>query len=358
MNAMRWLYRLKSLWAALLALCIGGLIMLLTGANPMVAYGALLQGALFDYWGFAATLNKVCPLLLASLAVAIPFRAGLFNLGAEGQIYMGALAATAAALYLPELPGGLGIILCTFAAALGGGLWGLIPGWLKAVRDTNEIIASLLMNYLAINLVSYLVAGPMGAPNAPYPYSAKIPDSYQLPTLLPRTDAHLGVLIALAFTLIVIATLRQTAFGFVLRVIGHSPDVGRYAGMPVSQSLIWAFTIGGALAGIAGAYEVLGTKYRLFHLFSAGYGFDGLVVAFLASGQIAGLIPASAFLAVLQAGARTMQTSAGVESTIVLVIQGLVVMFVAASVALRWANRRWATPLKPSPILTPEEETS
>lgn len=197
----------------------------------------------------------------------------------------------------------------------------------------------------------------MGEPDAPYPYSAKIPVSYQLPNLLPRTDAHIGVLVAIVLTLVSVIAFRQTTFGFVLRVIGHSPDAGRYAGMPVSQSLIWAFAVGGALAGIGGAYEVLGIKYRLFHLFSAGYGFDGLVVAFLASGQIAGLVPAAAFLAILQAGARAMQTSAGVESTLVLVIQGLVVMFVAASVAFRWFNRRGLTPSRSPAHLTPEEET-
>lgn len=349
MTGFRWFNVLKSLWAVLLALLIGGVVMLATGANPLVAYIALVQGSLLDYWGLAATLNKFCPLLLASLAVVVPFRAGLFNLGAEGQIYMGALSTTLAALYGPELPGSLGIIFCTLAGALGGGLWGLIPGWLKAVRGINEIIVSLLMNYLAINLVSYLVEGPMQELNAPYPYSPEIPETYRLPILLPRTDAHAGVLVALVLAIAVLVLFRQTAFGFALRVIGTSPDTGRYAGMPVSRLLSLSFAIGGACAGIAGAYEVLGVKYRLYHLFSAGYGFDGLVAAFLAAGNPLWLMPSAAFLAILQAGARTMQTAAGVESTLVEVIEGLVVMFVAASIALKPNRRRGKLPLLPQP---------
>lgn len=334
---------LKSLWAVVLALLLGALIIAATGHNPVVAYAALIQGAVLDYWGLAATLNKLCPLLLSSLAVALPFRAGLFNLGAEGQIYMGALGATLLSLWLPHLPGGLGLIFCTLAGALSGAIWGAIPAWLKAARGTNEIISSLLMNYLAINLVSYLVAGPMKEPGAPYPYSFEIPLTYRLPIALPRTDAHWGVGVAILLVLAAALVLRRTIAGFALQVTGANPEAGRYAGIPVSRYLLSAFAAGGAAAGIAGAYEVLGVKYRLYHLFSPGYGFDGLVIAFLAPQHPLWLIPAAAFLAILQTGARTMQTVAGVEATIVQVIQGLVVMFVAASVAWRFlVPRRFA----------------
>jgi simple sugar transport system permease protein len=338
MKQIQWFFALKSLWAVVLALLLGAAIVAVTGHNPGVAYGALIQGAVLDYWGLAATLNRLCPLLLSSLAVMLPFRAGLFNLGAEGQIYMGALGATLAALYLPQLPGVLGIALCTLTGACSGALWGAIPGWLKAVRGTNEIISSLLLNYLAINLVSYLVSGPMKEPGAPYPYSYEIPTNYHLSIILPRTDAHLGVLVAILLVLLAAFVVRRTIAGFALQVTGSNPKAGHYAGILISRYLVGAFALGGAAAGIAGAFEVLGVKYRLFHLFSSGYGFDGLVIAFLAPSNPLWLIPAAAFLAILQTGARTMQTVAGVEVTIVQVIQGLVVMFVAASMSWRWLN--------------------
>lgn len=346
---------LKSLWAVVLALLLGAVLIAATGHNPWIAYVALVQGAVLDYWGLAATLNKLCPLLLSSLAVALPLRAGLFNLGAEGQIYMGALGATLVALALPQLPGVLGIVLCTLAGALAGGLWGAIPGWLKAVRGTNEIISSLLMNYLAINLVSYLVAGPMKEPGAPYPYSYEIAPAYHLPIVLPRTDAHLGVLLAILLVCVVAIGVQRTIAGFALQVTGTNPIAGRYAGIPVSWYLLGSFAAGGAAAGMAGACEVLGVKYRLYHLFSSGYGFDGLVIAFLAPQHPLWLLPSAAFLSVLQTGARTMQTVAGVEVTIVQVIQGLVVMFVAASVALRFVSPRWFSAWRQQ-HLAPEEQ--
>lgn len=357
LDLLRWVFALKSLWAVVLALLLGAVIMVAIGRNPVIAYAALVQGAVLDYWGLAATLNKLCPLLLSSLAVALPFRAGLFNLGAEGQLYMGALGATLVALYLPHLPGVLGIVCCTLAGALSGAIWGAIPAWLKAVRGTNEIISSLLMNYLAINLVGYLVAGPMQEPGAPYPYSYEIPTAYRLPIVLPRTDAHLGVLVAILLVCVTAVVVQRTIAGFALQVTGANPVAGRYAGIPVSRYLLAAFAAGGAAAGIAGAYEVLGVRYRLYHLFSPGYGFDGLVIAFLAPHHPLWLIPSAAFLAILQTGARTMQTVAGVEGTIVQVIQGLVVMCVAASVAWRFVHPRWFAAVQhpPSAPIAPEE---
>jgi len=254
LKVIRFFYMLKSLWAVIGALMVGAVLIAISGSNPLTAYQALFKGAFFDYYGFATTLVKMSPILLAGLAVLLPLRVGQFNIGAEGQIYLGALFATVAALYLPEMPGWLHILVCILAGMLGGALWGAIPGYLKAYHGINEVIITLLMNYVGIDLVNYFVSGPMMAEGAPYPYSPEIREALWLPILMPRTDAHLGVGVGLAF---------------------KNPVAARYAGISVRRSIFLTMVLGGSLAGLAGTFEVLGLKYRLFHHFSAGYGFDG-----------------------------------------------------------------------------------
>jgi len=343
---LRWIYRLKSVWAVLLALVIGAGFIAATGHDPLTAYGVLFHGAFVDYWGFATTLVKLSPLLLAGLAVALPLRVGLFNIGAEGQIYIGALFATVVALYGPELPGVLGIPLCAAAGALGGGLWALIPAYLKAYRNLNEVIVTLLMNYIAINIVSYFVNGPMMAQGAPYPYSPEIRESLWLPYLLPRTDAHMGVLVALAAALILFFIFQRTTVGFSLATVGRNPGTARYAGMSVRRHILLSMIIGGGLAGLAGTFEVLGLKHRLFHMFSDGYGFDGIVIAFLANANPIGSAVAATFLAGLESGANIMQRSVGVPVTVIEAIEGLVVIFVAAGLAFNFRTSYWAKVLQ------------
>jgi ABC-type uncharacterized transport system permease subunit len=333
---LRIVYLLKGVWAVLAALLLGSGLIWLAGSSPIDAYHALFAGAFFEYHGFATTLVKMSPMLLAGLAVALPLRAGLFNIGAEGQIYLGALFATWAALYLPAMPGPLHIFICSIAGMIGGGLWALIPGYLKAYHDINEVIVTLLMNYIGINIVSYFVSGPMLAEGAPYPYSDEIPSELWLPYILPRTDAHLGVVIGIILAIVLYVVFRRTSFGLSLSTVGHNPAAARYAGMSVKRHIILSLVFGGMLAGLAGTYEVLGLKYRLFHLFSGGYGFDGLVVALLAAGNPLFVAIAALFLGGLRSGANIMQRAVGVPTTVVEAIQGLVVIFVAASVAFRY----------------------
>jgi simple sugar transport system permease protein len=314
----------------------------LAGSRPLAAYAALFNGAFFEYHGIATTLVKMSPLLLAGLAVVLPLRAGLFNIGAEGQIYLGALFATLAALYLPAMPGWLHIIVCSLAGMLGGALWALIPAYLKAWHNINEVIVTLLMNYIGINLVSYAVSGPMLEEGAPYPYSAEIDKSLWLPHILPRTDAHLGLVIGIVLAFLMYFVLERTSVGYSINTVGRNPSAARYAGMSVRQHIVWSLVMGGALAGLAGTYEVLGLKYRLFHMFSAGYGYDGIVVAFLSGGHPLFSILAALFLGGLRSGANIMQRAEGVPTTVVDTIQGLVIIFVAASLAFRFEQSRWA----------------
>jgi ABC-type uncharacterized transport system permease subunit len=341
-TAVRLLYATKSVWAILCALLVGAIVIMAGGSDPLAAYAALFHGAFFEYHGIATTLVKMSPLLLAGLAVVLPLRAGLFNIGAEGQIYLGALFATLAALYLPAMPGWLHIIVCSLAGMLGGALWALIPAYLKAWHNINEVIVTLLMNYIGINLISYAVSGPMMDEGAPYPYSAEIREDLWLPHILPRTDAHLGVVIGVALAVLMYFVLERTSVGFSINTVGRNPQAARYAGMSVRQHIVWTLVAGGALAGLAGTYEVLGLKYRLFHMFSAGYGYDGIVVAFLSGSHPLYAILAALFLGGLRSGANIMQRAVGVPTTVVDSIQGLVVIFVATSLAFRFEQSRWA----------------
>jgi len=331
----------RTIWAVLAALVCGSVLFLSAGANPIEAYRTLFGEAFFDYFGVGSTLVKFSPIVLAGLAVTLPLRAGLFNVGAEGQIYIGALFCSVAALYVPVAVPFIHLLLCIAFGFVGGALWALIAGWLKAYRGINEVIVTLLLNYVGINIVSYAASGPMMEEGAPYPYSAEIPDYLHLPLIMPPTDAHAGAILGIVLAVALWWFLKYTRYGFAMTTVGSNAQAARYAGISVERQILVAMMMGGGLAGLAGALEVLGVKYRLFHLFSAGYGFDGIVVAFMASANPI-LVPVAAyFLSGLRAGAQLMQRAVGVDSTIVDAIQGLVVIFVAASLAIRFEDSRW-----------------
>ncbi|MES0884384.1 ABC transporter permease [Roseibium sp. SCP14] len=324
--------QIRVLTAIILALAVGAVFITVDGSNPLEAYKVLFTESFFDYWGLSNTLVDMSPMLLAGLAVILPLRAGLFNIGGEGQIYMGGLFGALFALALPDLPGWIGIPMIFVCAAIGGGLWAAIPAYLRAYRDINEVIVTLLMNFIAIHIVSYAVAGPLLAESAPYPYSEEVSSQYRLPIMLARTDAHMGFLIGIVCAVLLYFWLRSTPSGFKLDLVGRNRQAAKYAGVNTKRQIMIAMIVGGMFAGLAGAIEVIGLKYRLFHLFSDGYGYQGIIVAFLATLNPL-LAPLSAFfLAGLSAGAGTMQRAVGVEGSIIEVIEGLVVLFVAAAI--------------------------
>lgn len=199
---------------------------------------------------------------------------------------------------------------------------------------------------MAINIVSFAVSGPMMAQGAPYPYSPEIRESLWLPYIMARTDAHLGAVIALVAALIMFVVFRYTSIGYSLDTVGQNKDAARYAGMSVRRHILGAMVVGGSLAGLAGTFEVLGLKHRLFHLFSGGYGFDGIVIAFLADANPLGSVVAAMFLAGLESGANIMQRATGVPVTVIEAIEGLVVIFVAAGLAFNFQRSRWARILR------------
>ncbi|MBL1176718.1 ABC transporter permease [Pantanalinema sp. GBBB05] len=333
-NLARLLPVLSSVFAIAAALLVGAGLIAIAGVNPLQAYSVLFREALANYYGFGNTLTKMAPLLLASLGILVALKAGQFNIGGEGQIYLGGLGAAIVGLSFQGLPAIVHIPLALAGGFLGGAIWGLIPGYLKAVRGVNEVITTLLLNYVAQYLVSYMVSYPLLEPGAPSPFSPPIAATAQLPILLPQTQTHAGILLGLGLAGVLWFVLTLTPWGYQIEAVGQNPIAARYAGMSVPKTIMAAMAVSGGLAGLAGAGEVMGLRYRLFENFSPGYGFDAIAIAFLSRGNIAGVVLISLFFGTLRSGANVMQRSAGVPFTVVYAIQGLTVLFIAIALVL------------------------
>jgi simple sugar transport system permease protein len=310
------------------ALAVSSLIMLAFHANPMMALEALFQGALGSEQGLAETLVQTSALIFAGLGVAIAFRAGLFNIGAEGQIVAGGLctAVAGAALHLPtffEVP------LCLAAGAAGGAIWGGIAGVLRARFGASEVITTIMLNYVAFLGSSYLVSGPLrGDANAPE--TAPIAASAVLPALIANTRLTAALPIAVALALALAWWLRRSVAGYELRAVGSAERAARYAGVDPGRVIMQAMAMAGALAGLAGATEVLGLLHRFNAGLSPGYGFTSIAVALLGGSDPIGVIFSAFFFGALQNGALAMQALAGVPKDLVSVVEGLIILFMAA----------------------------
>ncbi|TAE58690.1 MAG: ABC transporter permease [Nostocales cyanobacterium] len=325
---------ISPLIAIISALLVGAGLILLAGANPIAAYTALFQESITTYFGFGNTLTKMTPLLFTSLGILVALKGGQFNIGGEGQIYLGALGSSLIGLFIPGIPAFIHIPLALFVGFIFGAIWGFIPGYFKAVKSVNEVITTLLLNYIAINLISYLVQNPLKAENAPSPYSEIIAKTAQLPIILPQSLAHAGILLALITAVILWIFLEKTPLGYQIKTVGFNPIAARYAKISVEKTIILVMSLAGGLAGLAGSCEVMGLKYRLFEQVSPGYGFDAIAIAFLSRGNIGGVVLTSLFFASLRSGANIMQRSAGVPVTVVYAIQGFTVLFIAIALAV------------------------
>ncbi|HEY3343912.1 MAG TPA: ABC transporter permease [Anaerolineaceae bacterium] len=334
---------LLPLLAVPVAFLIGAVMLALLGADPLRAYGVLLSGAFGNLSGITQTLAKATPLLLVGLGVVIAFRGGVINIGGEGQLIVGALATTAAALAMPKLPGVILLPVAMLAGALAGAVWGGIPGVLKARLGVNEILSTIMMNAIAIQLSLFLLTGPLLDPKQAgsgsfIPQSAILPQSVWLVRLVPRTLFHAGALLAVVLAILVYIFLWRTTIGYRIRAVGLNPDAARYAGIrvPIYQAL--ALILGGAFAGLAGAVEVMGIEHRMMDGLSGGYGFTGIVAALFGGLHPLGAIPAAILFGGLLVGADQMQRTIQVPSALINTILGLIVIFVVASKI--WATRR------------------
>lgn len=325
---------LRPVGAALAALGLVGVGLVAFGYPAEPALRALLAGSVGSADAWVATLLKTTPLLLAGLAVALAFRAGVWNIGAEGQLYAGALAATWVATgALSDAPGVLLVPVVMGTAALGGLAFGALAGGLRAWRGVNEVITTLMLNFVAIELVALAVHGPLQEAAGAYPQSEAFPAAARLPAWGRLHAAVPGALLAAALTSWLVF---RTPTGFRLRAVGLSPRAARFAGIPTAGYGVLALALSGALAGLAGGAEVAGVTGRLYEGISPGHGYTAIAVALLARLHPLGVVPAALFFGALEAGAGAMQRQAGVPSVATEIVQGAVVLL---SVGFAFAGR-------------------
>jgi simple sugar transport system permease protein len=326
------------LLAGAAALGLASTVLVAIGASPLATFAVIVTGPLQDLFGATEILVRAVPLTLVALGVAVSFRAGILNIGAEGQLQVGVLSSTAVALALRGQPGVVLLPLCLVAGALGGALWGGLAGVLRARFEVNEILSTVMLNYVAAQLYTYCLRGPMIDPDelltgSGTPQSMRLPRAAWLDRLVPGSRIHTGLLLALALAALVWLLLWRTPLGFRLRAAGAGRKAARYAGIPVERSLVTAMLLAGGFAGLAGAVEVAGVHHRAIEGISSGYGFAGIVVALFGGLHPAGIAPAAAFFGLLLVGADMTQRAAGVPANMVLVLQGVIILAIVSAQA-------------------------
>jgi simple sugar transport system permease protein len=325
-----------------LALVVVGVLLAANGSDPVAAYRSMVSAAFGSTFALSTTIIKTLPRLLPALGIALALRAGLWNVGAEGQIYVGALAAAGVALFGPVVAFPIAAGLALLAAAAAGAAWGAIPGALRARRGISEVITSLMLVYVAIHLTNYLVEGPWLASGSTFPATDPVPIELRLPIIWTGTLLNAGALVVLGVTVVVAFVLGRTVFGLQLRAIGANDRASRVAGLSVGWVTVAAMAASGALAGLAGGIEVLGARGRLIEGFSPGYGFEAIAIALLGRLNPLGIVGAALLFGALDAGGAGLQTTAeGVSSAIVPITEGLAVVFVLIGLGIvEMLNRR------------------
>lgn len=316
--------------AILCSFIVGALLIALIGGKPIEAYGYLIKGAFGNKSNIGETFIKSIPLIFTGLAATFAYRCGVFNLGAEGQFVMGAVASIwLATMYKGSSPVLL-ILSSMILAVVVGGIWGAIPGILKIKRGLNEIIVSIMLNYVAVLFMGYVYSGPLREDNLPQTAAVQ----FKLLRLSSESRVHIGIIIAVVITLITYYFLFNTSGGFKLRAVGLNQTASLFNGFQVNRFMLMSFIISGAIAGLGGSVELYGTQYRLMSGFGQGYGFDGVAIALIAQlNPIATMFVAYLF-GVLRTGATTMQVASGMPTSVIDIIQALVIIFAVAGSAI------------------------
>ena len=334
---------LVPLLSILLAFLIGGIIMAALGADPFLAVKFLLQGAFGSKAGIGTTLTKATPLMFTALCACFAYRCGVFNLGGEGQFLMGSIAAFLTCYYT-GLTGLGGVVLALLAGALAGGFWGMIPGVLKIARGQNEMIIAIMLNYVATLFMGVIYTSWIR--DASVPQTPAIDDAVHLPRIITGMRMTWGLVIAIVVGLLIYYFLFRTSPGFKLRAVGLNQTASRFNGFPVHRYMLMSFIVSGAIAGLGGGTELLGTQFRLINGFGAGYGFDGVAMALIGQLHPIATMVVALFFAVLRVGSTTMQAATGVPTSVSDIIQALVIVFSVAGMALTklpefqaWKNR-------------------
>ena len=324
--------------SVILAMLIGAILLMVSGANPVAAYVALFEGSFGNLTALGRTLEKATPLLFSGLAISFAFKAGLFNIGAQGQLLLGAIVAAGIGFGIDGLPAVIHVPLALLGGAIAGGVFGAIPGFLKTATGAHEVITTIMLNYIAINITDFLADGiwkdtSVGNVVARTPrilVSAEIPRVAGLP---------LGFLLAVLVAVLVWWILNKTTLGFEVRTAGLNQRAAKYAGIKVAYTIVLTMVISGILAGIGGAVETLGVVGRYQPGFNVGLGFDGITVALLGKTSPIGNVFAALLIGAMKAGSSQMQFDAGVAAEITSVIQALMLFFIAADMIIRWLIR-------------------
>jgi len=339
-----WVYTLiVPVLAVVTALAIGAVIIALTGGNVLKAYQGLWEGSFGQPRSISNTLLRTTPYIFGGLAVALAFKGGLFNIGVEGQITMGSLATAFVGYAVTGVPFPFHLILALLAGFLVGGLWGAIPGFLKAYTGAHEVIVTIMLNYVAINVANYLLGGPMKDrnPAVAIAQTAPVLQSARLPPLLPDPQyrVHWGIVLGVLAAIAVWWLLQKTTLGFEIRTVGANPNAARYAGISVGRTIVVLMALSGGLAGLAGALDVVGLNGYYAAAFTAGYGFDSIAVALLGRTNPFGVLPSALLFGGLAAGSARMQFLSQIPIDIIQIVQALILIFVAAPIMIRWLYR-------------------
>jgi simple sugar transport system permease protein len=321
---------LSGVLALIIALFVTGLVMLALGADPIEAFDGMINGSVGSRPAFAQTLLATAPLILTGLAAAIPFSARIFNVGGEGQLVAGAVGATAMGFWFSSLAAPALVVLAIVGGIVGGAIWGLIAGALRAFFQANEVIVTLMLNFIALLVADYAINSSWADPVSPQ--TRPLPGGVDLPIIWSDTLVNLGIVLAVVAAIVGFFLMRRTPLGFGITATGYNPAAARIKGYEIGMVTLAVLAIGGAFAGLAGAVEVLGKHHALVPNLSSTYGYTGIAVALVARLNPLWLIPSAFFFAAINAGSNTLQATAGVSTAASLVVQAV---FVLSLLALR-----------------------
>ncbi len=324
---------LRPVLAALFGLALGLSLTAIAGENPLTVLEVIVFGGLGTPYAVGLSLFFAIPLICCGLAVALPFKAGLFNVGAEGQLYIGAMATTAVALLLPGLPGVLGICLATAAGFIAGAAWGAFAGWLRAYRGSHEVIACIMLNFVAMGLTSYATLYLFPSTDSQNPETAHIAEQYMLPLyeMFDGAPVSAALWVVLVLALLVWLMLQKTRFGYAIMASGDNPDAAKLAGIPALRTQVLTMALAGGIAGLVGLAEVLTQTGRFRIGFSPDYGFIAIPVALLARAHPLGLVVSAVFFGVLQKGTSELDLETTyVTRDLAAILQALVMLSVSA----------------------------
>jgi ABC-type uncharacterized transport system permease subunit len=315
----------RAIAAITIAFGLMTLVLLALGAPPLAVFAALFDGAFGGYFAITETIVRATPLVFTGLAVAIAFQGAIYNIGADGQLLIGALAAAAIGPHLNVLPIPLALLAILAAGTIAGAAWGAIAGWLKAARNVNEVISTIMLNFIALQSVSWAIHGPIMEASGAYPRTDPIASSSQLPLLMPPTQVNPGVLIAVLLAVVSYVVVYRSSLGFQLRAMGQNRRAGAFFGIPIAPLTVGVMALSGALAGLGGAVQISAITHRLYERFSPGWGFEAIAVALLARLNPLGIVFTALLFGALDNGSQAIQRTRGLSPVMVQVIEAMVI---------------------------------